>query len=210
MQDRTEPPTQRKLRKARLKGKVPFSQDLASALFLGGGIFLLIGFSNLLSDRLKTIMTHIFSNLSGITIREATCLAIFSLLWPLGAILAGLLLLAISLHFLQKGWVWGWNREKKIFSSSAFEGGFGRLIFNILKIGALCGAGFLVSPIGPLDIFLIRLALITVALLVFVGLADCFFQRWKFYRQQRMTKEEVRQEKKESEGNAFFKRGRNP
>ena len=120
---------------------------------------------------------------------------------------------------------------KPDFSKISIIKGFGRLfslksivefIKGLLKITAIGAIGFsLVMPylqgiehsinMSPFDILIETKSLavrmltgILIALLA-IALADFMYQRWEFMKQMRMTKQEVKDEYKQTEGDPFIK-----
>lgn len=120
---------------------------------------------------------------------------------------------------------------KPDFSKISITKGFGRLfsirsvvefIKGLLKMIAIGAVGFtLVAPylkdsehsmmIAPIDIIYetksltIRMMIGILIVLLAIALADFLYQRWEFMKQMRMTKQEVKDEYKQTEGDPFIK-----
>lgn len=222
MDEKTHLPTPRKLRKSREKGNVPFSQLLASALLLGGSFLILKGLSSLLGKRLLEMMQTIFSMGLQVDITTVISNATRLLIWPMLWFFLGTWMLAIGVHFLQKGWIWKKEKEKgPFFSLQTFKGGSGRVCFSFLILLGLIGVGGIAFSTlkqkglkmmnlqsqyqgGFLFDTLINMALGATAILLIIGIADYFYNWRRFLRQQMMTNEEVKEEKKDAEGNRHF------
>ena len=108
MQEKTEKPTQRKLKKAKQKGEVAQSSELVGALVLLGGVLILWGFSSLIQERLKLTFTLVYSSLKEPELDSAFQQAFTPLIFPLFFILTALFLIAFFAHFFQTGWIWSW------------------------------------------------------------------------------------------------------
>lgn len=110
------------------------------------------------------------------------------------------------------------SNYKKFFNAAAFM----RLFFGLAKIavvGVICTI-VIMSQINDLSqlmhgsswdifIFIIRqtlyMGLVISILLLFLGVADFAFQKWKFAKDMRMTKSEVKDERRQTEGDMQMK-----
>lgn len=198
MEEKDFQPTARKRRKAREKGQVAKSQEIASVVLVGGGILLLWGSAKLLDGRLKQVMTHIFSSFD-VGLREAFT----PMLFPVGMILVALLLVAVASHMLQVGWIWVWKKKKRGGKKHRFYR-FGLALLKVAMIGGI-GALYL-STLHPkqhaLGYMVLGLSFSVLAGLLFVSILDYFMQRWFLEQELKMTKQERKEEKRETEGNS--------
>lgn len=151
------------------------------------------------------------------------------LILPLSIVTVALLMA----HFGQTGWIWNADRAafsmarlspteglKRLFGVTAVARSLAMLVKLSVVVG-LTWFAFEELPIepmpgnsdgsGPLQNFehlaavLVRLiSQVAVSLLAW-GIADYFVQRWRFERSLQMTRDELRQEFKETEGNAGVK-----
>lgn len=120
---------------------------------------------------------------------------------------------------------------KPDFSKISVVKGFGRLfsmksfvefLKGLLKMSAIGAVGFsLVAPYlnqiehsidtSPFDILIetkslaVRMMVGILIALLAISLADFLYQRWEFMKQMRMTKQEVKDEYKQTEGDPFIK-----
>jgi flagellar biosynthetic protein FlhB len=120
---------------------------------------------------------------------------------------------------------------KPDFSKISIVKGFGRMfsmksfvefLKGLLKMSAIGAVGFsLVAPYlnhiehsintSPFDILVetkflaVRMMIGILIALLAIALADFLYQRWEFMKQMRMTKQEVKDEYKQSEGDPFIK-----
>ena len=147
--------------------------------------------------------------------------------WPLLTVSAVLLIA----HFSQIGWLWRWEKATPQLSRLSPIAGLqrlaslatiGRAFKLILKLVIVGGAiGFVVAPqlwlsstntpsdintqVAMLGSSAVQLAAhVALALLTF-GALDYAWQRWRFERSLQMTREEVREELKEIEGDPRLK-----
>ena len=142
--------------------------------------------------------------------------------WPLLTVTAVLLVA----HFAQIGWLWRWENAAPQLSRLSPNTGLlrlaslatiGRALKLTLKLAVVGGAiGYVMSPLlpfssasqssdftGQLTTFgssaVQLVAHVAMALLTF-GALDYAWQRWRFERSLQMTREELREELKEIEG----------
>ena len=230
LQERTEQPTPKRRADARKKGDVPRSRELtmmavmlsgSAALLLSGPFAsrLLAAFSNSFQiDRAQAFDTgylvQAFSSVAG---------AILTGLMPLGIVL-------LAAVFLSTAAIGGWsfsfdaikfkterispvNGLKRVFSAN----GLNELIkalakFTLVAIIAISWlwwsvedlAGLGRQPIGSaisraIEICGISLLVVSCSL-IFIASADVPFQLWQYRKKLRMTRQQVRDELKETEG----------
>jgi type III secretion YscU/HrpY family protein len=219
MSEKTEEPTQKKLRDARKKGDVAVSKDASSALTYLAGISLIFltggavaaGFREFWQETLELIATETFTPV-------VFPIAIFGVF--VGFAQVGVIFSAESMKpNLNK--LNPLNQLKNIFSAK----GLFELAKSVLKIGCVFLLGFLAVK-GSLNVLLAlghlpaestlvvgsgvaRSFLWTVGM-VFVGIAglDYFFQRFQWKKKLKMSKDEVKREYKESEGDPHIKQER--
>lgn len=232
--ERTEQPTGRRISQAREKGQVPQSRELgsflvlivaAAALWMMGGWFMertmaiaRKGFA--MDAKFLSEPTQMVVRLSDISADAALSFA------PL---LGVLLLAAILPPFLLNAWVFAprppdltrlnpmaglgrmvsWNSLMELAKAAAkavLVGGVGILLIWRESDEIL---GLLAQPLesglahaGHLVVYSFLMLVVVLALVV---AADVPFQLWRYYNQLKMTKEEVKQEMKEMEGDPHVK-----
>jgi len=216
-EEKTEKPTKQKLRKAKEKGQIAKSTFLAGALVFVGAILLIWGLQNLFAGRFQESMRVAFSQLSEPTLEGAFQNVIAPLLLPTVLTLVGILVIAIAAHLFQTGWMWATEQIKPKWRKKKGER---RFFLPLLQFAVIAGAGYLAirTKIDPNLLFsspekqsayifkkLMFLAVEVGALLLFLGLCDLFYQKWRFYKQMHMTPEEKKQELRESEGDPRLK-----
>lgn len=232
--EKTEEPTSKKLRDLRTKGQVPSSKEVVSTSLICGlfGYFMyawsnifelsqqIILVPSLVIDEPFTLaLKHIYDELlAGMAYILVPFLIIVVSLSILGNILQNGIVIStepIKLDLKKISPVAGF---KKIFSVNNFIE-FIKSIVKVLAvsscvawvtikhIGALingpyCGLDCLYYALGEM---LFELVAYSVAVFIFVAFADFAFQRYNFTKQNRMTKDEVKRDQKESDGDPQIK-----
>jgi len=234
--ERTEPPSSRRLEKAREDGQVPQSRELMAFLVMAaavGGFWALGGW---LTQRAGDILRQ------GLSFERDAAFASTALTDAFGArTLDGLLLAspvllltiaaAVATPFVLHGWLFSpkalapkferldpLKGVKRMFSLNSIS----ELVKAVLKALLIGGVIYwvVVHQQGPLFALiaqpidtalpafgqmLIYASVALVAGLAAIAAVDVPFQLWRYYRGLRMTKEEVRQENKELEGDPQLK-----
>ncbi len=216
-ENRTEKPTKQKLKKARERGQVAKSTFLAGAVVFAGGVVLIWGLSSLFASRFQASMRAGFSLLEKPEIKGAMGAVIGPLLLPLLITLFGILVIAVGAHLFQTGWIWAPEQIKPKWRKKKGER---RFILPLLQLAFIAGAGYLAlrAKLDPRLLFssvevqlvfifkkLIFLSLEISALLLFLGLCDFIYQKWRYHKQMHMTPEEKKAELRESEGDPSMK-----
>lgn len=234
--ERTEPPSARRLEKARAEGRVPQSRELTAFLVLAaatGGFWVLGGwFTQQAGAIVKRGLSFERSAAFG---RDAMTNSFASLSWEAMLLMAPIFLLtalaAIATPFAMGGWNFtaeamspNFSRMdpikgvKRLFSVHSV----GELVKAILKALLIAGVIYWVIQHQQGQLFALILQSVEPALASFghmvvfamiglvAGLAliaalDVPFQLWRYYAGLRMTKEELRQEMKEMEGDPHMK-----
>lgn len=232
--EKTEQPTPKKLNDARKKGQVAQSKDVSSTvllavvlayLFLGGGwIFGLLCELVTLSGEVATLP---FEEALP-RMREATFDTILKISLPLAGIV---IVFGVGVNFAQIGPLFvmeplkpelkkidPFQKAKQIvsmkniveFLKSGFKVAFlGVLLFLTIRseLPNLIEAPYigLEGALGMLSKILFRICLITILAYIAVAAADFFFQKWQHTKGLRMSKDEVKREFKEMEGDPTIK-----
>lgn len=236
--EKTELPTHRRLSEARERGQVARSQDLSSALDLIGaaiivallGAFITGSMVGLLrrvleADGLSPDLSTIGDLIREIALRSAIALA---------PVLAAMAFIGFLSNFLQVGPLFTIDALRPKFERLDPFAGFARLfgrknlvktLLNAVKMAAVLGVGYLVlsDSLGKMvslprlelsgALFVIgqealRITLYLLALLLILGLTDFLFQRWQHTQELRMTKEQVKDERRSMEGDPKVKAAR--
>lgn len=236
-QDKTEQPSEQKLRKAREEGQIARSKELNTAgLLVFGGLamyWMVSGFSELFIS-----LMHGVSKFDWQGTRHPDMMmqwlgdALQLMLMKLFPFLAALSVLALLLSQIPGGFIFSWKNIHPKFSKLNPFSGLKRM-FSIHALSELFKSTLKVVLIGGTLILLLHyhwpallmmnrvpasvalaealqmLALSFVILgcvLMLVALFDVPYQRWSFLKKLKMTKQEVKEEHKNAEGNPEVKR----
>jgi flagellar biosynthetic protein FlhB len=235
-ESRTEKPTPRRLQKAREKGQIARSKEVAPALVLLGGLIILYYSGHKLVFTLATEMRDILrlSVPSEVTvpfvqgILHTTAVRLGS---TVGLVMATALLLGVTANVMQGGLAFSWNALALNFERLSPKNGLSR-VFSKNGLIELAKGTLLLSVVSVIAWSVIfdhlplypRLVLmdpsrllywvasisyevfIRVAVfLAFLALADFGFQKYRFLEQLKMTKQEVKEEYKELEGDPLVR-----
>lgn len=232
--EKTEQPTPKKLRDAREKGQVALSKDASSTATLGAAFMVLfVGLPVMMKD-LGTLISESFLAIPvrGRTAAELITTETVIVIARLSLMMVGVVaIIGAAAIYFQIGFLFApasikpdlnrlnpFDRIKQTFSIKNWI----ELLKNVLKITFL---GFLIwlvikamlgpliqaSIMGPLSMLsVLEETFRVLAINIFLGYLviaafDVFFQRWQHTRSLMMTKDEVKQEYKESEGSPEIK-----
>lgn len=234
MSEKTEEPTPKKLRDARKKGQVAKSKEVSSAAQLVAAFAVLAMFMEGHIDRIHEMMlapTQFYEDdfLFAInSLFDRVFKTAFFIIAPVVVVVAGV---AIASNLAQFGFLFSAEAIspklekinpasgiKKIFSlknlvefiKSAFKIAFLSILLFFLIRDDLsdltripqCGLNCVSLMLGTM---LLKLMLYTAAAFIIVAAIDFLYQKWQFNKEQRMTKDEVKKEYKESEGDPHIK-----
>lgn len=235
-QERTEQPSEKRLREAREKGDVPRSRDLSGALVVMAGVAALLSGSEGLMFHARAIYRlglsysrdALFSDalparVLGMAVRESLMLFAPVAVATLLATFAGPMLLggisfsgqALQPKFDRLDPIKGLGR---IFAMRGLVE-LGKALLKLLFIGAALALLLEHSvdelqALGRADValgvaramsLLGRSALLFGALLALIGGADALYQKFDHAKRLRMTRQELKDEAKETEGNPELK-----
>ncbi|MDO9372712.1 MAG: flagellar biosynthesis protein FlhB [Gammaproteobacteria bacterium] len=229
-QERTEPATPKRLEEARKKGQVPRSRELNTLallltsalgfLMLGGGIAQ--GLSRLMQQGLQLSRANIFDAHAPTLLFKQTVL---DALWLLAPLLGLLTLAALIAPVALGGWSFSpltmkGERLSPVAGLKRMFGSHGLMeLFKALVKSALIGGAMVMllwSKAGELqnlgaqpletalahagDILVWSFLVMTLSFAAVVAV-DVPFQLWQHGKQLRMTRQEIRDEMKETDGN---------
>lgn len=237
MSEKTEKPTSKRLKEARLKGQVVKSVEIISGAQLATIIALFVFFFDSWLDSLQAL---IIETINQINVLNENTVGNIAILWGkeliniLGFFVVFLTVVTVFILFSQVGIVFSTKVYEEIgkklnvitnFKQMFSKANLFELIKSLLKItvigtifyfiirehfstfqqislcGYICGLPFFSMLCFQLFIGLL------VSYIIF-GIADYSFQRHRTMKQLMMTKEEVKQEYKDSEGNQEIKQKR--
>jgi type III secretion protein U len=233
--EKTELPTPKRIRDARAKGQVARSAELVTAISLMGVLGYLWLTSGFIFERVSALLDRAAAFSRQSDFESAASDALAAIGWETIVIVAPVLLVAIvagvAANYIQIGSLFAFEGImpsldkinpatgfKKIFSMRSLV----ELLKSTLKIAVLSAILFFVirDAIAPLSFALScgmpciaslavsvmgkTLACAAVVLAI-AGLADLVYQRHAHTKQLMMTKEEIKREYKESEGDPHIK-----
>jgi len=234
--EKTEPPSQKKLRDARKKGQVVKSKEVVSAALMitvFTFLFAMSGFYLVMLQRLILLPAKVigpefdFDN-SFQEVLGGVFLLLAQMVIPLVLLVA---VVGVLAHFAQFGLILSFDSikpdlkklnpagaVKKIFSvknviellKSTIKIGFlGYLVYLVIRDGLpdlmkipYCGEGCILPMLG---ILMRKLVISAAFAFIIIAAADYVFQRYQFMKQMKMSKEDVKREYKEMEGNPEIK-----
>ncbi|MEM9045808.1 MAG: type III secretion system export apparatus subunit SctU [Pseudomonadota bacterium] len=234
MNDKTEPPTPKKLRDARKKGQVAKSKEIASAALLTVVFVMLYTLMPSFVSQIRDMILAPVQFYEGEFFTSADALldtiinASVAIFGPVVIVVAAV---GVVANLAQVGLLFSaeslkpklsnlspMSGFKKIFAmknlfeflKSVFKIGFLSLLMWLVISGALpelvkipaCGIGCIPPVLAK--VFL-DVMVYTIAAFCIVAAADYVFEKWKFMKDQKMSKEEIKKEFKESEGDPHIK-----
>jgi type III secretion YscU/HrpY family protein len=234
--EKTEEPTAKKLREARKRGEVWKSRQLTTAGMLLAMAAVLWATGESALARLETSWGLAIAGIDGgaagaIRALTASASIMLSIVLP---ILVVAVVVAVLTQVLQTGPLFTTEPLspklerldpiagiKRIFSQKNFveliKSSFIVLVVSIVVIltleGSLRGVIGLVgrdamAALAAAGVLVTRLFVRVGAVMVAIAIMDVLYQRWRYQKDQRMTKDQVKREHKEAEGDPHLKRER--
>ena len=233
--EKTEEPTQKKRDDARKKGQVGKSQDLSAAFVLLMGFFVLRILWDYIYFEIHNYTVYIYSNMMQTIDTETVINLFLGivLLFARTAlpVMAAIMLCGLGINFYQVGL--NFNTEAIGFKLDKLNpiNGFGR-IFSKRSLVELVKSLFKIAIVGfflfnylkdeipfvPNYIFLdlitclakmadliFAMAFQVIAVIIVLGILDFAYQKWQTTQDLKMTKQEVKDEMKNSEGDPKIK-----
>jgi flagellar biosynthesis protein FlhB len=229
-EDKTEAPTPRRLEKAAEEGQVPLSRDAVGlATLLAATLAAGLALPALGKDLLRAMRTVLEAAGPDAEIGRLSGGIAWSAALALLPVLAAVAAASVLATFAQTGWprsanglVPDLNRLNPLAALKRILGpdGLVEMLRTLLKLAAVGAAVWLALDLSVLDAALHRPAaallgaaadgaarLMLAALLAFGALAalDIVWVRWRHLRQLRMTRQELKEELKDSEGDPQLK-----
>ena len=236
--EKTEEPTPRRLEEARERGQVAKSQDLVETACMLAVIGVLSGGEHFLTGSLRAlVMTatdfvsgdHTFQGMMASLYRVFTIAAMM-----MGPITLAAVVAAIASSIAQTGIVISFEPVMPNFDSINPANGLKKIfsVKSLIDLGKMTAkAGLLIpvmwisienmfplissaayQPLGPLAYvlwnMLIKLLAVAFVAYLVIGAADYKLAHWMFIRQNRMSKDEVKRERKQQDGDPQIKRER--
>ena len=228
--DKTEPATPKRRQEAFESGQSPRSSDLTAAILLVAGILMIRQVGPLFVSSLSTVMRELLGTVSSPDAHEAASdslrIAAPHVMWILIPIFLVMALVALFASILQVGFRFTFKPLTPNLGKLNPLAGARRLFMgqnwfqwsmNLLKMGIVAAIIYsrvseqlpvIVSLFGyafPDNIrvawgMIIDLALRVTTTLAVLALIDWGYHRWKFERDIRMSKQEIKDETRQSEG----------
>ena len=235
--EKTEDPTPRKLQKARDEGQIAKSTDLASAITLAGVTAILWVFAAPSLDRLGGLLRRSLEN-AGRDVSDGNASMISAAAEVGLVVLMPLVIAAWIAAYLSHVWQVGIGFRTKPVEPSLEKIDPIKGVKRIIGIQALVKGGMdlgkttiamgvagivswrmhdtlVVLPefsafqgFAVIGRLMLELAAVIAIALLLLAIFDFMFQKWKHQKDHRMTKQEVRDEHKDMEGDPHVKRRR--
>jgi len=232
--DKTEKPTDKRLKDARKKGDVPKSKEITSTLTLLVWLALGAMAIPLVGQRVVTLTGRVIEAVTqpfSFSAPAMGWLALETVLWATGLLLVPVIVVGLLVEFLQAGPVFAMEKVKPNAEHLNPAAGVKRMfsmdnLVEVLKAVAktalLFAIGWLVlrslmpqfallstAPPGAIGDALwalsLRLLAWTLGVFALVSVLDIVWQRHSFTKKNRMSLRDIRQEMKESEGDPHIK-----
>ena len=232
--EKTEDPTPKRIQDARDEGQVAFSPDVNTALLLMIGLCLLSAFGTWFCQSLAETIRFSINEALMWELQDQTIRALITHLIPSGLwaapVIGGLFLTGIVLSLGQVGLHLSGKALMPKLNRISPMTGFGRLfgmralmrfVTNVLKLLILIGISWMVlandiprlsyvhadiaSRLAKESTMIFQLGLKLTAVLAMIAAIDFIYQRYQQHQDLMMTKQEVKEEFKQSEGDPLIK-----
>jgi type III secretion protein U len=234
MSDKTEPPTPKKIREAREKGQVAKSRELVGAMLFIVIMGMLLGQSDVYAKSLGRLMVvpgELYTMPFNVAVRELGSAALNTSIALLMPLLAAVIITGVAGNLIQTGFLLAFKAMKpdlnKINPGTQLKQMFSVknliefakslvkiavlsvVLYIVIKGGlrdllmsATCGLSCALAVFGKM---LWEVVAITGAVFVIIGAADYFIQYAQHMKELRMSKDEIKREYKEMEGDPLIK-----
>lgn len=234
-EDKTEQPTPKKREDARKKGQVAKSRDISSVAVLMAGLGALYLFGGYMHSHITDMMKHVFSlDPSAWGVNELGALGgeiVFEFFAILAPVLVCVFLAGLAANAAQVGLYFSWEAAAPKFSKVNPISGLGRLFSkqslvelakSLAKLAVVGFVAFLTVK-GEMDNLILlgqtetaniliyvlmislKLFLRVGMIMVFIAALDYAFQKWNHEQQLKMTRQEVKDEYKQTDGDPMVK-----
>ncbi|MDD1793539.1 flagellar biosynthesis protein FlhB [Enterovibrio sp. ZSDZ42] len=235
-QDKTERPSEQKIRKAREEGNLPRSKELVTALMTIASALLLNAFSSAMYDMIVTVsqMTLALdkeSVFSTAKMTEYLWQSALAATWAIAPMFALILMVTVGANLLRGGWNVSSKAAmpkmskldpiagvKRIFSANSLV----ELIKSILKVALISWALYALLNHYLTDIIALQRTSLSAAIpafldllwtglfvyglaLLLIAVLELPYSSWDYIRKLKMTKQETKEEHKNSEGRPEIK-----
>ncbi len=234
MAEKTEKPSSKKIREARKKGLFAFSKELNTALLLIISLIIFYGYIDLIKIKLNRLFIRLVSGIEDKISHMEMINALQEGFFTLGTILTPVLLIFLFIvlltSFLQIGFRFNFSLLaikmerislirglKRMFSLKALIEAFkaiikaficGFIFVYILKEyfkDCILLINFKIQSIcNVLNKVSIELSIKVLSVFLLIAIIDVVYQRWDYFKNLRMSKEELIQELKQEEGDPLI------
>ena len=233
--DKTEEPTQKKRDDARKKGQVGRSTDMSAAFVLLMGFFIIKMLWEFIYHRIADYTTYVFSHLNQTVDTESVVRIFIGIIELLAQtalpIMLAIMLVGLAINMFQVGL--NFNTEAIEFKLDKLNpiNGFGRIFSkrslmelakSLMKIAII---GFflydflvdhlmempqfiyfdLTTSLAQISDIIFKMAFEVIGVIMIVGFLDYAYQKWQTTQDLKMSKQEVKDEMKQSEGDPQIK-----
>ncbi|HBR96110.1 MAG TPA: flagellar biosynthesis protein FlhB [Gammaproteobacteria bacterium] len=235
-QDRTEQPTEKRLREARGKGQIPRSRELNTVIMLLASVAAMMAFGDTMAEQMRLLIAHdlrldrhqVFDKSAVLEALGLNVLSALKLLAPFflvtfiavfigPAVMGGISFSAKALapKFSKLNPMSGFKRMfglqglvelLKALAKFFLIGGVAYVLVEMLvdRFLTLGQASLLEGVASGMDLLSTVFLVLSVALIL-VAAVDVPYQKWSHIRKLRMTKQEIKEENKETNGNPELK-----
>lgn len=234
-QEKTEAATPRKREQAREEGQVPKSQDANTAFMLVAGVTAFYMYGPSLYWTLKDYIRHYLENMNttvdDVSIYGILVWIGLRVLYLVGPFFVILVVAALVINYAQVGVLLSGKALQPKFNRINPIEGIKRLfsLRSVVELLKALGKMFIIVPVMIYTIYALLgrmpdvmnlagmeilaylglnaldVAIRALIILIILALIDYSYQRWQFEKDQRMTKEEVKQEMKDVQGDPQIK-----
>lgn len=190
-------PSAKRLKEARLQGDLPYSEALFKVTFLLLALGALWLFAPHLGKAFHTLFTTSFSGLHRQNLMEAFPKAFSPVLKPVLLLMTLFFFVTLLFPTLQRGFLWAFKKKKGESSPRTIP-----LLFLVAQGVVIALFTLLYVWWGKLSFSsLLFFPLFLLGALFLLACGDYFYQRYAWQKRMRMTKAEMQEERRESEGN---------
>jgi flagellar biosynthesis protein FlhB len=232
---RTEDPTDYKKRKAREEGRVAKSQEFTSGLLIIITIVVFFLFGGYIQNSIKEVFHNSIGKVGDYTITvksmpEVLSYVLSKILIILAPVLGAAVVMSLISNFAQVGFMFTtkplqpkFNKIKPKFQRIFFSKTTAfNLLKSILKVALIAGTLYLLLSLFMQDLlmlgtkeinqswdqagFITLIVLGSISLLLFgLSIIDFFYQKWDFKQNLKMSRYELKEERKDTEGDPFVR-----
>lgn len=235
-QDKTEKPTSRRRQKAREKGQVAKSAELASVSVLMAGLGALYLFGGYIYNQISGMLRHILSTAAQVHLDSAEMGNLSTTIWMfffqvMAPVMIAVVAAALLANLAQVGFIMSGQRLmpdlKKINPLSGFKRWISLrsvvdMVKNVAKLfvvgwvayHTVAGEWDILPTLGDTDIMAAMVYVVGVCFRIFwrcvlamlvLALLDWAYQKYDYEKNLKMSKQEVKDEYKQSEGDPMVK-----